>query len=141
MTAEPRSKQKHVGELYELVVLNYMMSTHIAALSAIALGKNPPAPSADYDPVAEDIISNIGKAITATDRGAISKWLTDETAESHVPDTKDTGNTGSDERSARKGQGIVPTGPRPSLAVVKSVSDQFNFIWKISEDLVRILRA
>jgi len=36
-------------------------------------------------------------------------------------------------------QGIVESHLRNSLAVVKSVNDQYNFIWKISEDLRKIV--
>jgi hypothetical protein len=38
-------------------------------------------------------------------------------------------------------QGITESHLRTSLAVVKSINDQFNFIWKISEDLIKTLRA
>jgi hypothetical protein len=38
-------------------------------------------------------------------------------------------------------QGITKTQLRTSLAVLKSINDQFNFIWKISEDLLKTLRA
>jgi len=36
-------------------------------------------------------------------------------------------------------QGIIESHLRNSLAVVKSVNDQYNFIWKISEDLRKIV--
>ncbi|HEY8733680.1 MAG TPA: hypothetical protein VIL90_03875, partial [Puia sp.] len=38
-------------------------------------------------------------------------------------------------------QGIRESKIRNNLTLVKSVNDQFNFIWKISEDLLKTLRA
>jgi hypothetical protein len=38
-------------------------------------------------------------------------------------------------------QGFEEGHLRTPLAVVKSINDQFNFIWKISEDLLKTLRA
>ena len=63
MIAEPKSKQKNAAEYHQLVVLNYMMSTHIATLAAIVLGKNPPAPDPDYLPVVRAVIANIDRAM------------------------------------------------------------------------------
>jgi hypothetical protein len=38
-------------------------------------------------------------------------------------------------------RGLRDSGEPQHLAVVKSINDQFNFIWKISEDLLKTLRA
>ncbi len=44
-------------------------------------------------------------------------------------------------RKQELAQGIRDSGEPKNLAVVKSINDQFNFIWKISEDLLKTLRA
>ena len=115
MTAEPKSKQKNAARFHELVVLNYMLSTHIATLASLALVKNPPPPDPEYLPVINVVISNLDQAM---------EGLKNE--ESKSPD---------DEHSNPKG--IPNSDIRSSLAVTTSVNDQFNFILKISEDLLK----
>ena len=50
MIAEPKSKQKNAAEYHELVVLNYMMSTHIATLATFVFSRNPPVAYPEYLP-------------------------------------------------------------------------------------------
>ena len=181
MTSEPKSKQKNANEYHQLVVLNYMMSTHIASLAGIALSKNPPPPDPEYLPVVRDVISNLDRAIvglktavdskelkegnkkypmgystekeypvsSSPDREYPLKSLTEYELPASVGFTSREGINKLNEKVAelvqiRKKeleQGITQTKMRTSLTVVKSVNDQFNFIWKISEDLVKSLRA
>ena len=63
MIAEPKSKQKNAAEYHELVVLNYMMSSHTATLASFALVKSPPAPDAEYQPVIHAVMANLDKTI------------------------------------------------------------------------------
>jgi uncharacterized membrane protein YccC len=175
MISEPKSKQKNAAEYHQIVVLNYMMSTHIATLASMLLGENPPSPEPDYLPVVRTVIANIDRAMEGLkkknggdelpgnkaeepyDAGAGERPgnKTDESAEPGTGAAMDN----EDESAAREGlnkinekiaemvaarkkeleQGITET--RIRLSVVKSVNDQFNFIWKISEDLVKSLRA
>src|SRR5450755_1983858 len=63
MLAEPKSKQKNAAEYHQLVVLNYMLSSHIATLASYAFDKNPPPPDPDYLPVVHAVISNLDQAM------------------------------------------------------------------------------
>jgi len=63
MMSEPKSKQMHVAEYHELVVLNYMMSTHIATLATIALGKTKPNTDPEYQPVVQAVTANLDLAM------------------------------------------------------------------------------
>jgi len=173
MISEPKSKRKNVAEFHQLVVLNYMMSTHIATLAAIVLGKNPPAPDPDYLPVVRAVIANIDRAMDGlkkqgrpdelpankTENTVSSGELSVNKVDNSIYPGPDNITENEDEGSARDSlnklneriadlvlvrkkeleQGITETKIR--LSVVKSVNDQFNFIWKISEDLVKSLRA
>jgi uncharacterized membrane protein (TIGR01666 family) len=161
MIAEPKSKQKNAAEYHELVVLNYMMSTHIATLAGFLFGQTPPAPDPEYIPVVHSVIFNLDQAMEGL------KKLKDEIpapSDKEIPDTPaasniEIENTTSKEAVARGvmgqlndkiddlvqvrkkelEQGIGGTHLRTSLAVVKSVNDQFNFILKISGDLAKII--
>jgi uncharacterized membrane protein YccC len=159
MISEPKSKRKNVAAYHQLVVLNYMMSTHIATLAAIVLGKNPPAPDPDYLPVVHAVIANIDRTMEGLKKQSITDELPLNKVDNPISSVEGTIMENEDETSARAGlnklnekiaemvavrrkeleQGIIETKIR--LSVVKSVNDQFNFIWKISEDLVKSLRA
>ena len=161
MISEPKSKQKNATEYHELVVLNYMMSTHIATLASFVLGKNPPAPDPEYLPVVHAVISNLDRAIEGL------KYLNNEilapSKEKNpgllVNSKMDLENAASDETTNRTVLGqvndriaemlqvrkkeleqrIKEGHLRSSVAGVKSINDQFNFIWKISGDLMKIV--
>ena len=160
MTAEPKSKQVNASIYHELVVLNYMMSTHIASLAGFALGNSPPTPDSEYIPVVRAVISNLDLCIDGLKNGIHAKELTEGNSEypakSIVMEKDITNGSPAREglnkmnqrvaemvtiRKKELEQGIKETKLRTSLTMVKSVNDQFNFIWKISEDLLKTLRA
>jgi uncharacterized membrane protein (TIGR01666 family) len=176
MLAEPKSKQKNSAEYHQLVVLNYMLSSHIATLASYAWDKKPPPPDPEYLPVVHAIISNLDQAMSGlkTEEEGIGlpagktvvpdageKKPASETAERIFNPTIDQGKAEKEAALAQEGlrqlnervaemvafrkkeleQGITQSHLRTSLATVKSVNDQFNFIWKLSEDLLKTLRA
>jgi uncharacterized membrane protein (TIGR01666 family) len=161
MTAEPKRKQINAVEYHELVVLNYMMSTHIATLSAFAHGKNPPAPDPDYLPVINAVVSNLEQAIAGLKSAGKSLNIPEnkpvlaalQGTDSEYGDTEDEPeneglsrlNERVDEmitlRRKELDSGIREISGTGNLSIVKSINDQFNFIWKISEDLVKTLRV
>jgi uncharacterized membrane protein (TIGR01666 family) len=208
MIAEPKSKQKNAAEFHELVVLNYMMSTHIATLASFALGKNSPAPDPDYIPVVHTVISNLDQAMASVKNASFLNTVNGlKTANVMNPESEnetadklttvvvvnpETGNKKANRLNSSGGEKEIQEGNKSSLvkpvfglitendgssaeeklkqlndhvaemvairkkeleqgnteghlrtrlAVVKSINDQFNFIWKISEDLLKKLRA
>lgn len=159
MTAEPRSKQKNAATYHEFVVFNYMMSTHIATLAGFVFVKSPPAPEPEYLPVIHAVISNLDEAIDGlkssdneiTSRSKVERpdlqvnhiagnGESDESGSIGVPEKV---NSRVDEmiqiRKKELEKGISKGHIRASIAVSKSVNDQFNFIWKISEDLLKMI--
>jgi uncharacterized membrane protein (TIGR01666 family) len=161
MTAEPKSKQKNAAAYHELVVLNYMMSSHIATLASFVLVKSPPEPVAEYQPVVHAVIANLDKTIEGLKivRNEIPLQVEEKDSGISVrpfsePESPESYETGShiildqlNERidkmvQIRKNElekGITKVDTKTSLTVVKSINDQFNFIWKISEDLLKII--
>jgi uncharacterized membrane protein (TIGR01666 family) len=134
MLAEPKSKQKNAAEYHQLVVLNYMLSSHIATLATLARDKNPPPPDPEYLPVVHAVISNLDQAMNG--RQTESEESQAREALTHLNERVAELVT---QRKKELEQGIVESHLRNSLAVVKSVNDQYNFIWKISEDLRKIV--
>jgi uncharacterized membrane protein (TIGR01666 family) len=185
MMSEPKSKQIHVTEYQELVVLNYMMATHIATLATIALGKTKPNTDPEYLPIVQAVNANLDLAMkglkTVGDHFPISlnkeikktpaqisseisgmaNGLLTEPSVGPANDSIDSENSELEGRVAAEGlrklnqrstdmveirkkelAGEITEGHlHTSLAGVKLTNDQFNFIWKISEDLLKALNA
>ena len=160
MLSEPKSKQKNAAAYHQLVVLNYMMSTHIATLATFALGKVPPTPDAGYIPVVRTVISNLEQAMaglkaagekarlpepadpTPGEHASLDRTLTGElTEQTDLVKLNERLDEMVSFRKKELEQGITESKRPQNLSVVKSVNDQFNFIWKISEDLLKSLRA
>jgi uncharacterized membrane protein (TIGR01666 family) len=161
MIAEPKSKQKNAAEYHELVVLNYMMSTHIATLTSFLFGQSPPVADPEYIPVVRAVTFNLDKAIAGLKKlnNEIPALSDTENPEPLAYSKMEIENTASEEsvtrgvmgqlndkiddmvqiRKKELEQGITGTHLKTSLAVVKSINDQFNFIWKISGDLMKII--
>jgi len=185
MISEPKSKQMHVAEYHELVVLNYMMATHIATLATIVFGKTKPTTDPEYLPVVQAVVANLDQSInrlnTKTDPfptsfskqtgktpaqissevSGMAKELLTEPSASPANESDDTKK--SEREQSRAGEGLIKLNQRmtdmveirkkeladgiteghlrTSLTGVKLINDQFNFIWKISEDLLKALRA
>ena len=161
MIAEPKRKQKNVTEYHQIVVLNYMMCTHIANLAALARGIHSPTANPDYLPVVQTVLANLDQAIAGL---KMENGLAERLAENQVPvkepstelnildANRSLARTGLNKlneqvdqmvtfRKQELEQGIRDSGEPKNLAVVKSINDQFNFIWKISEDLLKTGRA
>ncbi|NRD21671.1 FUSC family protein [Winogradskyella litoriviva] len=62
MAQEPESKQKHIDEIYELVVLNHSCLTSLASLSTYTQNNKTSKASKDFILIAEHIIKNLEKA-------------------------------------------------------------------------------
>ena len=158
MLAEPKSKQKNAAEYHELVVLNYMLSTHIATLASFAVSKDPPAPEPEYSQIVHAIQSNLDQAINGLQvENELPGTVLQPLSNPHIDDAREEKdglaakeairhlnermNEMLEERKKEIAQGIPPHQFRASLASVKSVNDQFNFMWKISEDLLKTLKS
>ncbi|HEY2347791.1 MAG TPA: hypothetical protein VGH64_02185, partial [Puia sp.] len=185
MMSEPKSKQINVAKYHELVVLNYMMSTHIATLAAVVLGKSAPVRDPGYIPVVQAVTTNLEQTINRvkmiSDRLSSSLKMEDAVPIAQIsaevsgaanklpavipadPVNSLIVENKSDAEERLTGEGLRKLNQRMtdmvairkkeladgiteghlhgSLVGVKLINDQFNFIWKISEDLLKALRA
>ncbi|HEY4155583.1 MAG TPA: hypothetical protein VGM24_09145, partial [Puia sp.] len=149
MLAEPRRKQKNPAEFHQFVVLNYMMASHIATLASYARSGTPFPVDRDYLPVLNAVLSNLSKAGSLL-QGNTDKTHTAQKAEQSEPAEGSTAKEGLRKmndrvsamlvkRRAELEQGIQDSPTRRQLTLVKSINDQFNFITKISEDLLKVV--
>ena len=136
MLSEPKRKQKNIRYIHQFVVLNHMLTSHIATLAYYAWPAEKQPGSEDY--------SFFIKAITARLNNAMA-ILQDLPRITETPVDKETLRTLNDKvgmlterRKAELNQGITESGTRTELSRLKPVADQFNFIIKIASDLEKL---
>lgn len=154
MLTEPKRKQKNPTEFHQFVVLNYMLASHTATLASYARSGDPVPADKDYTFVMDVVLSNLSKAYVVLQQGSSEIKST-----SSLPDSSQSSTQRIEEASAKEGlrkmndrvtamlskrkaeleQGILESPTRGQLTLVKSVNDQFNFITKISADVLKVV--
>jgi uncharacterized membrane protein (TIGR01666 family) len=137
MLAEPKRKQKNIRYLHQFVVLNHMLTSHIATLAYYAM---PGAKQRRF----EDYTSFIN-AITVK-LNNVKGILREQHAVPETPVHKeefrllnDKVNRLTEQRRAELKNGITESDTRKRLSELKPVADQFNFIIKIASDLEKLI--
>jgi uncharacterized membrane protein (TIGR01666 family) len=150
MLTEPKRKQKNAAGFHQFVVLNYMMTSHTATLASYARRGGPLPVDKDYLPALNGILLLLSRA--------------ESVLQNHTggpgpgsPRPADTGTAGGTfgneglrkmndrvtalvmKRKEELEQGIEDSPTRRQLTLVKSINDQFNFITRISEDLLKVV--
>jgi uncharacterized membrane protein YccC len=140
MLAEPRRKQKNPAEFHQFVVLNYMMTSHTATLASYARRGIPIPVDKDYLPVLEAVLLNLKSAELILENNNSPSPLTAElSSKEGLRKMNDRVTALIIKRKEELEQGIQDSPTRRQLTLVKSINDQFNFITKISEDLLKVI--
>jgi uncharacterized membrane protein YccC len=136
MLAEPKRKQKNIRYLHQFVVLNHMLTSHIATLAYYAMPAGKQRAGEDYTSFINAITTKLNNV----------KSILQE--KSSVPETpvhkeelrllNDKVNKLTEQRRAELKQGIIDSDTRVQLSALKPVADQFNFIIKIASDLEKL---
>ena len=108
MLSEPKSTQLHKHEIYEFVVLNHILSSNVASLTAMAFNKDLPAASTENMNHLKQALTNLEKSIKKLDTD-----FSGEIIDSSMPSIEKKNND-------------------PNL------SEQLNFIRKVSADIGKL---
>jgi uncharacterized membrane protein (TIGR01666 family) len=138
MISEPTWKQIGIKHIHQFVVLNHMLSSHIATLSYYFQSETTPFRSDEIRKISNDILQYLTnsievlknepvKAITITHKDSLRKL--NEQVFSLL-----------DKRKKELEQGKLETSTKKPLHELKSVVDQYNFIYKIVEDIYKVTR-
>lgn len=131
MLSEPKSKQKNTKMLHQFVVLNHMLTSHIATLAAYATVLGQKYTSPDFIPV----INNAAARLTDAE-----KIIEEMPAEITAPETvQDNIQQRLQQllltRQQELQQGILKSDTQILLTEFKPIADQFNFIGNIASDI------
>jgi uncharacterized membrane protein (TIGR01666 family) len=112
MLSEPKSKQKHRKEIYEFVVLNHVLSSNIASLTASAVNKERP--------YSKEIIQPVKRTIASLENNLS---LLDNTYDESEPDEKDP--------FVLQNEKVISD---------HHMSEQLDFIYKLSEKIDKLTK-
>ena len=112
MLSEPKSKQKNRKEIYEFVVLNHVLSSNIASLTAAVVNNAQPCSKEIIQPV-NRTISNLEKNLRLLD----NSYIADPDEKVHAL--------------------LINEKPPTDM----HLSDQLNFIYKVSEDIGKVTKV
>lgn len=134
MMAEPKSKQKNMQQLYQFVVLNHMLTSHIATLASYVMPLSAKFASPDFVPLINSAVKKLDNAanIIAEIPGEISAPDNlQNIIQQRLQQLLET-------RRKELQQGILESDTKKQLSEFKPVADQFNFIGNIAGDIEKI---
>ncbi|MBS1513276.1 MAG: FUSC family protein [Bacteroidetes bacterium] len=136
MLAEPKSKQKNSTALHQFVVLNHMLTSHIATLSYYVKPFADKLTSKDFEPLIQHTTLKLQSA-AALIEGTVIETLPDNSSGNQNPVQQKLQSL----LQARRKElqlGIEKSDTRTLLSEFKPVADQFNFIDNIASDIGKV---
>ena len=132
MLAEPKSKQKNIKPLHQFVVLNHMLTSHIATLSYYVKPLAEKFASHDFMPLIHNTTAHLEEAekIIAETPGetVVPENLTHNAIQQHLQHLLQA-------RRKELQAGILQSETQKKLTEFKPIADQFNFIDNIATDI------
>jgi uncharacterized membrane protein (TIGR01666 family) len=139
MLSEPKSKQKEIEHLHQFVVLNHRLTSHIATLYYYEQAQLSLSEPIDITQVTFDIHSKLDTArLLLQNEVKNGKSLPEKESLNEL--YEEVNALMMKRREELKG-GQLETSTKKTLSELKSVIDQFKFIYKISADLKKISTA
>ncbi|MGC4099853.1 FUSC family protein [Ferruginibacter sp.] len=132
MLSEPKSKQKNIKQLHQFVVLNHMLTSHIATLSYYVKPSAEKYASPDFTPLINNAATRLEDA---------EKILQDIPAETVAPEAQPQNIIQQrlqellKARRSELQQGVHESDTQRQLTEFKPIADQFNFIDNIAADI------
>ncbi|HTB53230.1 MAG TPA: FUSC family membrane protein [Ferruginibacter sp.] len=132
MLSEPKNKRENNKLIYQFVVLNHMLTSHIATLSYYATPLAEKYSSDDFRSIIATITTQFNEAIAALANDRPSTIIT--TADRNNTLTKQVNELMTKRRDELQ-QNLLETATKQTLSEFKSIVDQFNFIIQIAIDI------
>ena len=139
MLSEPVWKQKGVEQVHRFVVLNHMLASHIATLSYQLQKDHVLHPSDQFSSVYADIYQYFLNSMEILQHKPESKKGVEQKKSLRLLNSLT--NDLLDKRKTEIEEGKFETTTKTSLLELKSVVDQFNFIYRIVTDIRKIVQT
>ena len=140
MLSEPKSKQKNLAEIHQMVVSNHMLTSHIATLANYGKNLDTAYITDEYLPLIILTTDFLEKALSAIDlQEPFSRSPIEINDQKRLLDKRI--NTLMHIRQEELRQGKIESETRKTLSQFKSITDQFYFSYKISMDIEKISKT
>jgi len=137
MLSEPKSKQKNIQQLHQFVVSNHMLTSHIATLAYYIDSLQQQYIMDDYKPLINASVTYLEQSLQMIkSEEQAEKGVPQENTQVHLLDQKI--NVLMRKRQEEIAEGKIETDTRITLSEFKSITDQFYFIYKITNDIQKI---
>ena len=137
MLSEPKSKRRDSKEFHRFVVSSHMLVSHMATLSYYADSLKPEYIMEDYQPLIKASITELetaGKLLANPDFNTPQKLSDNPQA---LLDKKINALMQTRQQELQQGQ-MESSDSKRYLSTFKSITDQFYFVYKTSQDLQKI---
>lgn len=136
MMSEPKRKQLGIEKIHQFVVLNHMLTSHIATLSYYIQSGSEPYRSEKFIVVSKDILQYLTNAKAILEgQPVVMKTITHKDSLRLLNEQV---NVLLEKRKNELQLGEWETATKDSLRELKPVIDQFNFIYKIVVDINKV---
>ena len=139
MMSEPSWKQKGIEQVHRFVVLNHMLSSHIATLSYQLQTEKKFYPPEQFSSVYADIYQYFVNGLEILQHKPETVKPVNQKNSLKLLNTLT--NDLLDKRKTEIEEGKFETTTKKSLLELKSVVDQFNFIYRIVNDISKTIRT
>jgi hypothetical protein len=138
MLSEPRSKRRDSKEFHRFVVSSHMLVSHMATLSYYADSLKPEYVSGDYLPLVKASVLELTTAGKLLENPAYNIPAKSTDNPQALLDKKINALMQTRQQELREGK-LEPDSKR-YLAIFKSITDQFYFVYKTAQDLQKIAK-
>ncbi|MET0466389.1 MAG: FUSC family membrane protein [Chitinophagaceae bacterium] len=139
MLSEPKSKRRDYKEFHRFVVSSHMLVSHFATLTYYADTLQPEYIMPDYDPLIKASVAELSAAGRYLDNPYTDPPKKNETNPQALLDQKI--NALMQTRQQELREGVLESAGKKYLSTFKSITDQFYFVYKTSQDVHKISRA
>ncbi|MCG2616604.1 FUSC family protein [Terrimonas sp. NA20] len=139
MLSEPKSKRRDYKEFHRFVVSSHMLVSHFATLTYYADTLQPEYIMPDYDPLIKASVAELSAAGRYLENPYTDPPKKNETNPLALLDQKI--NALMQTRQQELREGVLESAGKKYLSTFKSITDQFYFVYKTSQDVKKIVRT
>jgi uncharacterized membrane protein (TIGR01666 family) len=132
MLSNPKRKQKNITQLHQFVVLNHMLTSHVAMLSSYVQTVSEKIASPAFEPLIKNVVNVLTDAENIITDTAAEKTAEEILAGNSIQRQLQTLLA---ERRNELQHGIFKSDTQKKLTEFKPIADQFNFIENITTDI------
>lgn len=135
--SEPKKKRQNIAYYHQLVTINHMLTSNIAALAVYGKNAGHKYNKDDFDPMIKIILQQFNKAKRISDPSIPEKI----TSNSSLPINKRVARLLNERKSALEfGLNSTPVEERKTMTELKIITDQFRLISATLHDEIKVLK-